>query len=218
METRSLTRPLLCLVTSGELSAADGAAGLHRFTDGIHRAAEAGVDLIQIREPRVDDRTLVDCVRRAVDLAAGTTARVLVNARLDVAIAAGAAGVHLRGDSMSAADARSIAPDGFLIGRSVHSTAGAIEAERGGGCDYLIFGTVYPTRSKPDAHRVAGIAGLRDVCASTRLPVLAIGGVSIERIREVAAAGAAGIAAIGMFAASGRLADTVQTARRMFDT
>jgi thiamine-phosphate diphosphorylase len=215
VESGSLNRrPLLCLVTSGQLSAAH----LDGFTAHIRAAASAGIDLIQIREPRAGDRVVADAVRAAVEAVAGTEARIVVNDRVDVAIVAGAAGVHLRGDSIAAPDARAIAPEGFLVGRSVHSAAEAIEAERLGGCDYVTFGTVFPSRSKPHGHRAAGLDALRQVCQATRLPVLAIGGVTIERVAAVAAAGAAGIAAIALFAAGDRLAATVRDARRAFDT
>src|SRR5207248_78303 len=84
-----------------------------------------GVDLVQLRERDLEAALLYDLVAQAVDDARGSGTRILVNDRLDVAIAAGADGVHLRADSIPAAAARSIAPDGFLVGRSIHAAAGA---------------------------------------------------------------------------------------------
>jgi thiamine-phosphate diphosphorylase len=84
----------------------------------------------------------------------------------------------------------------------VHDLDEALAAERQGGCDYLIFGTVYPSASKPAGHAVAGVEALARVCAAVRLPVLAIGGIALDRLAEVAAAGAAGVAAIGAFVTS----------------
>jgi thiamine-phosphate pyrophosphorylase len=91
-------------------------------------------------------------------------------------------------------------PAGFLVGRSVHTVDEAEETERAGGCDYLIFGTVFPSVTKGIDHAVAGVDMLAAVCARVRLPVLAIGGVTVERAVEAAGSGAAGIAAIDLFA------------------
>ncbi len=121
-----------------------------------------------------------------------------MNERLDVALAAGAHGVHLRGDSMRASRVRTIVPRGFLVGRSVHTREDAIAATEGGGLDYLIFGTVFHTPSKP-GRGAAGIAALADVVTMTPLPVLAVGGMSVGRFGEVARAGAIGFAGIALF-------------------
>jgi thiamine-phosphate pyrophosphorylase len=124
---------------------------------------------------------------------------VLVNDRLDVALACGADGVHLRADSMSAAAARRLAPPPFLLGRSVHSVD---EAATAGDVDYLLAGTVWATRSKPHGHPCLGLTGLEAIVRSTSVPVVAIGGVTIDRARAARAVGAAGVAAIGLFMAA----------------
>src|SRR5919109_4611680 len=173
---------------------------LDRVVASAVRAARAGVDLIQIRERGLEDRDLLELVERTLRETSPTGARTLVNDRVDVAIAAGAHGVHLPGRAMSAPAARSIAPDRFLIGRSVHSEAEAAAVEEKGGCDYLIFGSVFESASKSPGHPVAGLDALTRVCAAVALPVIAIGGITRSRITEVAAAGAAGVAAIGLFA------------------
>jgi thiamine-phosphate diphosphorylase len=123
---------------------------------------------------------------------------VLVNDRFDVALAAGAHGVHLRSDSFPASRLRTRAPRGFLIGRSVHSVADAVAAAADDGVDYLIFGTVFASGSKPD-RPAAGLRELAAVAGATRLPVLAIGGVTAGTIADVMRAGAAGVAGISMF-------------------
>jgi thiamine-phosphate pyrophosphorylase len=204
-----LTPPVVCLVT-GDTTPAD--------LTNIRNAALAGLDLVQVRERTLDDRSLVILVRAIVQALEGTATRVVVNDRVDVALAARAAGVHLRGDSIAAPDARRVLPDGAVVGRSVHSVTEALEAERAGGCDYLVFGTVFPSASKPAGHQAAGIAALQAVCTVARLPVLAIGGVTTANAHEVAAAGAAGVAAIGAFAGAERVADTIAAIRRAFDT
>lgn len=162
-------------------------------------AADAGVDFIHVRERDLSDRSLLALVTRIVAAITGSAARVLVNERLDIALAAGASGVHLPAAAPRSGRIRAAAPTGFLIGRSVHSEAEAIDEDHAGACDYLVFGTVFPTPGKPGAS-LAGVESLSSVCRRVRLPVLAIGGITRERVNAVAAAGAAGVAAIGLFA------------------
>jgi thiamine-phosphate diphosphorylase len=104
----------------------------------------------------------------------------------------------LRGDSFPASRIRVYAPPGFLIGRSVHSVSDAVAAADGGAIDYLMFGTVFESRSKPD-RAAAGLHELSAVARATRIPVLAIGGMTAARIGDVMRAGAAGAAGISMF-------------------
>jgi thiamine-phosphate diphosphorylase len=138
----------------------------------------------------------------------------VVNDRLDVALACGAGGVHLRSDSISPTAARSIAPEGFLVGRSIHSVA---EAEAyASSADYFIAGTVYPTASKPGQPRLLGPAGLAAIVRATSVPVLGIGGVTAGNLDKVVASGAAGIAAIGLFL-SAPIAEAVASIRAAFD-
>jgi len=163
------------------------------------RAAGRGVDIVQVRERDLDDRSLVVLVEQIVGAVNGTATRVLVNDRADVAIAAGAHGVHLRGDSPPASRVRATLPPGFLLGRSVHSLDEIDAAAADGACDYLMFGTVFPSAGKPLAHPVAGLEGLREACRRSPLPVIAIGGIDETRIPDIERAGAAGFAAIAMF-------------------
>ncbi len=168
----------------------------------IERAASAvraGVDVIQVRERDLPDRQLTALVREIAAVSSGTKTRVVVNDRVDIAIVAGAAGVHLRGDSAPASRVRVLAPEGFLIGRSVHGLAEVDAAVAGGGCDYLLFGTVFPSEGKPDGHPVTGLDELAQACARAPLPVIAIGGMTEARADAVRQAGAAGFAAVGMF-------------------
>jgi thiamine-phosphate pyrophosphorylase len=165
----------------------------------IAAAVRGGVDLLQVRERDLDARTLTRFVQRCVAAAAGTRTRVLVNDRVDVALAAGAHGVHLRSDSMPAPRVRAMTSPAFVVGRSVHSREEAARAAAEGGLDYLLFGTVFATASKPGI-AAAGVGTLADVARSTRLPVLAVGGITAARVPAVVDAGAAGFAAIGLFA------------------
>jgi thiamine-phosphate pyrophosphorylase len=175
-------------------------------------AVRAGVDMIQVRERDVDGGPLALLAAELVRLTRGTATRVVVNDRLDVALACGADGVHLRGDSIPPESARTIAPPGFLIGRSVHDEQEAKAAAAT--VDYLIAGTVFPTSSKPGLTECLGLEGLARICRAVAVPVLAIGGITAERLPGIAAAGAAGIAAIGLFAKTNRsLTDVVADAR-----
>jgi thiamine-phosphate pyrophosphorylase len=172
---------------------------LDDLVDRAGRAARQGVSAIQIREPDLDDRTLAALVRRVGAALESAPVRVLVNDRLDVALAAGAHGVHLRGDSMAGRRVRTIAPAGFLVGRSVHDLEEVDAAAADGSYDYLLFGTVFPSAGKPAGHRVAGLDALREACRRSPIPVLAIGGIDASRVPLVEQAGAAGFAAIGLF-------------------
>lgn len=162
-------------------------------------AVDAGVDLLQIRERDLDAGPLARISEDIVRLAEGSRTHVIVNDRLDVALAAGAAGVHLRSDSAAADTVRAVAPRPFLIGRSIHGAAEA--AEVAGAVDYIIAGTVWVTPSKGSEHPVFGLDGLAAAVRAARVPVFAIGGLTPERLPLVAAAGAAGAAAIGLFMA-----------------
>jgi thiamine-phosphate pyrophosphorylase len=185
-------------------------------------AAGAGIDLFQIREADLDGGALFDIARACVAAVGSTSTRVLVNDRLDVALAAGAHGVHLRSDSFGAREVRALVPGDFLVGRSVHDRAAALEAQQDG-ADFVIFGTVFPTGSKPAGHPIAGTEELAAVCRAVGLPVLAVGGVSMERVASVVAARARGVAAISMFAGAFQagpeeLRSLVGRLRRAFDT
>lgn len=192
---RPAAGPVMCMVAHRAPGDATGA----RLVRRVEAAARAGVHLIQIRERDLDGGALTRLVVHCVEAVRATSTRIVVNDRLDVALAAGAHGVHLRGDSMAAARVRAIAPPGFLVGRSVHTALEAGRVAAAGGLDYLIFGHVFATPSKPDAE-AAGLDRLAAAVEGTPLPVLAIGGVSSRNARQVAGTGAAGFAAIGLFA------------------
>lgn len=178
-------------------------------------AAAAGIDLVQVRERDLDGRSLAALVRAVLEAVRGSATRVVVNDRLDVALACAADGVHLRADSIQVADARRIAPVGFLIGRSVHATADAADLD---GADYAIAGTVFPTSSKPGLSSHLGEEGLRRFVAVSRVPVLAIGGMSVDTSPVAARAGAAGIAAIELFSVPETIDNLARALRSRFDT
>ena len=161
----------------------------------VRRAAASGIQLVQIRERDLDGRALYDLCQRAVAIVAGSATRVIVNDRLDVALAAKAHGVQLRSGSFPAARVRRVVPRGFLIGQSVHAPA---EAAAAWAADFLLFGTVFATASKPGLSP-AGLQQLSDTVRATPVPVLAVGGVTATNVPQLLEAGAAGFAAITMF-------------------
>jgi thiamine-phosphate diphosphorylase len=190
----------LHLITDRRRLAPDAAPddAVRCLLDQARAAVAVGIDVIQVRERDLEAGALAHLVSVVLEVARGTGTRVVVNDRLDVAMACGADGVHLRGDSFEASHVRGCAPPGFLVGRSVRSAA---EARDAGPVDYLIAGTVWPTPSKPGGQPLLRLGGLAAICAATRVPVLAVGGVDEHRASDVASAGAAGLAGIGVFMA-----------------
>jgi len=162
----------------------------------VEAAVQARLDGIIVRERDLEARDLTDLTVSIVAMTRETSTRVIVNDRVDVALASGADGVHLRGDSIAPGIVRRMTPKDFLIGRSVHS---AQEAASVAFVDYLIAGTVWTSASKPAGDQLLGLNGFASVVRAARVPVVAIGGVTIDRIGEIAKAGGVGIAAIGLF-------------------
>jgi len=175
-------------------------------------AIAAGVEFLQIREPDLPAAELSAIVEALLALARGSRTRVLVNDRVDVALACRADGVHLRADSVPPRAVRALAPSGFVVGRSVHTVDEAVAAED---VDYLIAGTVWPTSSKPADRALIGLEGLRAIVSAARVPVAAIGGVEVERLADIQATGAAGAAAIGLFL--GRIDEVTHCRARPLD-
>jgi len=171
-------------------------AVLEPLLEQIAEAVEAGVDLVQLRERDLPIRDLADLCRRAMARASGTRTRVLVNDRVDVAVAARADGVHLPSNGLLPTEVRELIAAPRLVGCSIHQPMPALQPSV---VDYAVFGTVFPTPSKPEAIVLAGLGGLKAAIAGTAVPVLAIGGMTLDRVGSVAAAGASGIAAIELF-------------------
>ncbi len=198
-----LRTPAVCLITDRRRLApdvrtpSDEVAALERWLD----EAIGRVDLIQIREPDLEAGRLWQLTRRIVARARGSGTAVVVNERADVARAADADGVHLRASSAPVGRVRAVGPPGWLIGRSVH---GVEEVNAAAEADYLIFGTIYPSASKPAGAPVQGLDQLREVTAAATMPVLAVGGIDPARAGQSRRAGAAGVAAIGLFLPPGR--------------
>jgi len=200
-----LPRPSLCLVTDRRAVAPDArsvAAQLAALERQLDEAVEAGIDLIQLREGDLSARDLLALAARVGSRARQTETRVLVNDRADVCLGIEDVGLHLKSDGPPVSVVRPLAGRERLIGRSTHDP---VDVRLTAGADYLIFGTVFPSASKPPGAPAAGVDALRRASAAVTIPVLAIGGVTPERVAECRRAGAAGIAAIGIFLPPGRV-------------
>lgn len=179
------------------------------------RLAAAGIDGLQLREKDLCDGPLLRlarAVRAALPAAGGMC--LLVNGRADVALAAGAHGVHLPSAGLPVGPLRHRFGPGLLLGRSTHRLE-EVEEAAAAGADYVTFGPVYATPSKARYGPPPGLDALRRAC-SVGLPVYALGGVTLERLAAVAAAGAAGAAGIRIFQRIEDLPALVRQARRCF--
>ena len=177
----------------------------------LRRLAEAGIGAVQIREKDLDDRAVLELAREA--RAVLPTATVLVNGRLDIALAAGADGAHLPADGVPVAALRRRFGPGVLLGVSTHRVE-EVERALQDGADYVTFGPVWPTPSKERYGPPVGVEELAQA-AEVGIPVYALGGVMLSRFEEAAAAGAAGVAGIRLFQGPA-LRETVDAARRCF--
>ena len=203
----STSKLIVCYVTDRQ--SLDATAGERResaLLQRIENAAGAGVDWIQIREKDLPARELLDLTRTAIrvcgNLGAHRAGRILVNDRADVAWAAGAGGVHLGERSLPIPAlvnvVREPARSDFLVGASCHSLGAALRAAEEG-ANYLFFGPIFATPSKAGFGSPQGLAKLAETCRAVSIPVIAIGGITLENATACAAAGAAGIAAIRLF-------------------
>ena len=193
MHRPTIPRPAICLVTDRRLC--------HDapLVEKIALAVEGGVDVIQLREKDLPGRPLLDLamnIRQAID----GNALLIVNERVDVALLSGADGVHLGEEALSPSEARSLVGDGMIIGRSIHDYDGALKAQQEG-ADYLIVGSVFPTRSHP-GQPPQGLSLIERLAPKLHIPYLGIGGINAENAADVIRAGASGVAVISAILAS----------------
>lgn len=191
----------------------------------IETAAAAGIDWIQLREKDLSDRQLIALARAALDRmrARNSATRLFLNDRVDIALAAGAHGVHLSESGLPVADARHLRddflacqsrPGDFLIGISCHS-AEAVRAVASAGADYAYFGPVFETPSKAQYGAPQGPDRLAEACRAAQIPLIAIGGIDLTNASGCLAAGAAGVAAIRLFQDANDVAAVVASLREL---
>jgi thiamine-phosphate pyrophosphorylase len=169
---------------------ASGGRDLVALADAV---LAAGARWLQLRAKETTTRELTALARRLAERARAAGGVLIVNDRLDVALAVGAAGVHLGQDDLPASEARRLAP-GLVLGVSSHGLEQARRAQAGG-ADYVALGSIYPTGSKP-SFELVGLEALRLVRPHVTVPLVAIGGITLERVPAVLAAGADAVAVI----------------------
>ena len=200
----ALPNPALCLVTDRRVCPSDELPGR------VAAAVAGGVDIVQLRDKEASGAALMDLANALVRVA-GEAAIVLVNERADVAVASGARGVQLGEAAMPTGAVRPILPEGSIIGRSVHSVEGAVQAAKTG-ADFLLVGTMFATRSHP-GEEPSGPGLLERIrAAGVQSPLLAIGGITADNVAQVMQAGADGAAVITAILAS---ADPERAASRI---
>ncbi len=208
----SRSNPLLCYVTDRRsLPGVAPEAWFSALVQKIEQVASAGVDWVQIREKDLSARELAAVTRQILWSTAASSkrrgVRILVNDRLDVALAEHAGGVHLGEKSLPVQEAKRLvqssslqgsASGDFLFGVSCHSLEAAQVAESSG-ANYIFFGPVFATPSKAGFGAPQGLDRLAEVCRAVAIPVIAIGGITLQNAASCIHAGAAGLAAIRLF-------------------
>jgi thiamine-phosphate pyrophosphorylase len=218
MQTTPPSHPLIYLITDRQAfrrNPEDSDTELwQRQLAAIRLAAQAGCQLIQLREKDLPARELSSFARAALREAHLFGAKVLINDRLDVALAVGADGVHLRATSLPTTEVRRALAEralrDLLLAVSTHSLAEA-QAAAAAGADFIVCGPVYDTPTKRAFGQPLGIARFAEICRAVALPVLALGGIKLANYQEPLQHGAAGIAAIGLFTQSEQLPETIGT-------
>lgn len=208
--------PILYLITSGTTTSATTprSEDFAQLLALVRAAAAARINLIQLREKNLRTRVLYELTARAAEITHGTQTCLLVNDRTDIALAAGATGVHLTTRSLEASIVRKSFGKDFLIGVSTHSLHEA-QSAREASADFATFGPVFDTPSKQIYGAPVGLYALSTAARSLApFPILALGGITLQNAAEALEAGASGIAAIRLFNDSQSLDATAQMIRR----
>ncbi|HKN70623.1 MAG TPA: thiamine phosphate synthase [Terriglobales bacterium] len=211
-------RCLLYYITDRSQFRGDERARRRDLLAKVAEAARARVDCIQLREKDLSTRELEMLAREAVAMVRENSSltRLLINSRTDVALAAGADGVHLRADDVGPREARQAAhrplsTDHFLVAASCHSNEEVIRADSEG-ADFAVFGPIFGKNNAP-GRQPTGLAALHEACRA-KIPVLALGGVTMENAASCLEAGAAGVAGIRLFQEN-KIEDVVRALRAL---
>jgi thiamine-phosphate pyrophosphorylase len=182
----------------------------------VAAAVAGGVTMVQLREKEASGREFYETARELRSLTRRLAIPLVINDRLDIALAVGAEGLHIGQSDLPLKTARRLAGRRMFIGVSAASVEEALAAERDG-ADYLGAGAVYPTASKADTGEAIGIPGLAEICAAVRIPVVGIGGLTEENAGAVLEAGAAGIAVISAILSRPDREDAARRLREALD-
>ena len=185
----------LCVITDTRLAPAKDHVAIAEV------ALRGGAEMIQLRDKAGDLRDLLPQARAIQALCRACGAVFIVNDRVDLALAAGADGAHVGQDDLPAAAARRLLGPGRTLGVSTH-TLDQVRAAEKAGADYLGFGPMFPTGTKDTGYAPRGLEALREVRRATRLPILAIGGITLENVEDVIQAGATAPAVISAILAA----------------
>ena len=203
--------PSLYLVTDPDLVPASG------LVDAVRAAVAGGVTLVQLRDKEASGRQLVESARAIVEVLRPLGVPLIVNDRADVAVAAGADGVHVGQSDLTVADARKIVGPDAIVGLSIETVnqAGAVDEVLA--ASYVAVSPVYGTPTKPDHGTPLGLEGLADVSRRCTVPVLGIGGIDVGRARAVIRAGAAGVAVVSAILARPDIKEAARALREAVD-
>ncbi len=207
---RSMPRPIIYPITSGRMTPQTFQQDLPKFLEQINEWVSAGVSMIQIREKALSASQVFEAAGNAVGIAKNSGTAILINDRFDIALAAGADGVHLTSASVPVQVARQNAPAEFIIGVSTHTADEAVAA-RIAGANFAVFGPVFAT---PDKGEPVGTDGFLETAADMEpFPLIALGGIDGTNWRRIIDGGGAGIAGIRSFAAAEWLKEIINETR-----
>lgn len=201
-----LSLPLLYPITDVRLSGRSHA-------EQVERLAEGGATLIQLREKFLSPREFYEAAVEAMKAARRLGAQIIINDRVDIAIAAGADGVHLGQDDLPPERARHLLGNSRIVGFSTHTLKQAIEADSAP-VDYIAIGPAFQTSTKENPDPVVGLEAIRAVKQKVSKPLVAIGGITLDRARSVIEAGADSLAVISDLYLHG---DITSRAQSFFD-
>jgi thiamine-phosphate pyrophosphorylase len=204
-----LTDLKLYLITDGKLFNT-----LCSMYVAIEAALRAGVKFIQLREKHLETRNLLDMASWMLELTKEYNAKLLINDRIDIALAVNADGVHIGQESLPVHTVRKIVGNKLLIGVSTHSLGEAVGAEKNG-ADFITLGPIYHTPSKLNYGNPIGVDILRRVKSKISIPVLPIGGIKLDKVKEVMDAGADGVALISAILTADNIMGTTKEFLRL---
>jgi thiamine-phosphate pyrophosphorylase len=210
MKAKKPFNPLLYLVTDPDLS-------LGRPEDEVvRRAVAAGVTMVQYRDKGTSTKRMIEKTRLLAEICRSARVTLVVNDRLDVAMAGGADGVHLGQDDMDPGDCRAIAGKRFIVGVSVTTAEEVKNAERAG-ADYLGANGVFPTGTKSDLGEPLGLEGVSRLAEAARLPIVGIGGINADNAGDVISAGADGVAIVSFIVSAENIEERCEKLLRVLN-